>query len=208
MCASASRRSKSLDPADSASVCLALAQAFLDDPFYRAVTIESAIDEVRRQWVLARYFELAIAEGSVIGEVRYAGTDGAAIWITSKASDAEVALQGAARNKALAALLGANGYANYTRICDAMAARVPARLANAWHLSILGVRPAARGRRLAHNLLELTLNRADQHGATCFLETFDRLSLPFYHRLGFVEERHYIEEITARPYWILARHVA
>ncbi|WP_167760190.1 GNAT family N-acetyltransferase [Paraburkholderia pallida] len=198
----------SRDPADSASVCVVLAQAFIDDPFYRAVTIESALDEVRRQRVLARYFELAIAEGNVIGEVQYAGTDGAAIWITGQASDTEVALQGAARNQALAALLGANGYANYTCICDAMAARVPARLANAWYLSILGVRPAARGRRLAHDLLELTLNRADQQGATCFLETFNRLSLPFYHRLGFVEERQCFEEITGRPYWILARHVA
>ena len=87
-----------------------------------------------------------------------------------------------------------------------MEQQLPAYLAGAWYLSILGVRPAARGQRLAQRLLELTLTRADQQGETCYLETFNPLSLPFYRRLGFDHEIHCFEEVTGRHYWILTRH--
>ncbi len=207
MCAPALPHPTPPDMTDTASVCRSLAEAFVDDPFYRAVTVESATDEARRQQVLTRYFELAIEEGSAIGEIQCAGTDGASVWITNEASNAEIARHGAARSRALATLLGAKGYANYSRICAAMAERVPANLAQAWYLSILGVRPAARGQRFAHAILESTLRRADRLGGTCFLETFNPLSIPFYERLGFEQKMSFFEEVTARPYWILARRV-
>lgn len=208
MCAPALPHPTPRNTTDTVSIFRSLAEAFVDDPFYRAVTVESATDKARRQQVLTRYFELAIEEGSAIGEIQCAGTDGAAIWITNEASEAEIAKHGAARSRALATLLGAKGYANYSRICAAMAERVPADLAQAWYLSILGVRPAARGQRFAHAILEVTLQRADQLGATCFLETFNPLSIPFYERLGFEQEMSCFEEVTARSYWILARRVA
>jgi GNAT superfamily N-acetyltransferase len=208
MCAPALPHPTPRDTTDPASVCRSLAEAFVDDPFYRAVTVESATDEARRQQVLTRYFELAIEEGNAIGEIQCAGTDGAAVWITNQVSHAEIAEHGDVRNRALAKLLGADGYANYSRICAAMAERVPAHLAQAWYLSILGVRPAARGQRLARAILELTLNRADQLGANCFLETFNPLSIPFYERLGFRQEMSCFEEVTARPYSIMVRRAA
>ncbi|MBN3725112.1 GNAT family N-acetyltransferase [Burkholderia sp. Ac-20379] len=196
----------SLSPLSSASaVCDSLAQAFADDPFYRAVTVAFEVDAVRRRQVLARYFELAIEEARAVGEVRSTGADGAAVWVTNEAGAADVARHGAARNRALEALLGPDGYGNYARICEAMAARVPAHLANAWYLSILGVRAEARGRGLAQVMLEPTLARADRLGAACFLETFNPLSIPFYERLGFAHEAECFEAVTGRPYWILSR---
>ncbi|MFK0165390.1 GNAT family N-acetyltransferase [Rhizobium sp. NPDC090279] len=186
-------------------VSTSLAEALVDDPFYRAMTVESDGDERKRQTVLAQYFDLAIAEARGIGEVQYAGTDGAAIWHTNEATDEDAARYIAARKQALAALLGRAGFDAYLRISESMATKVPPHLADAWYLSILGVRPAAQGQRLAQRLIELTVNRADRHGATCFLETFNPLSLPFYRRLGFGDEIRCFERVTGRDYWILTR---
>jgi GNAT superfamily N-acetyltransferase len=191
-----------------AAVSRALAQALIEDPFYLAVTVEAEAGAAQRLHMLARYCELAIEEAKAIGEVHYAGSDGAAIWITPEAGADAIALHGQARSKALEALLGKRGYANYSGICEAMAQHVPAHLHDAWYLSILGVRPAARGRRLARDLLQLTLDRADGVGATCFLETFNPLSLPFYQRLGFEAEEPCVEPVTGSPYWLMIRRGA
>ena len=189
-------------------VCQSLAEALADDPFYQAVTVDASADEEARQRILAQYFDLAIEEAIGIGEVQYAGDDGAAVWHTHEASDSDGEIYGAARKRALAKLLGAAGFDNYLRISEAMVKQVPQHLARAWYLSILGVRPAARGQRVAHRLLEVTLSRADRQGVPCFLETFNPLSLPFYRRLGFHHEVRCFEDVTARPYWILTRNAA
>lgn len=189
-------------------VCKSLAEAFVDDPFYRAVTVESSADEAKRQLILAHYFDLAIEEAIGIGEVQYAGDDGAAIWHTNEASETDAKAYGKIRKATLERLLGPAGFDNYQRISASMMKNGAEQLANAWYLSILGVRPAARGRGLAHQLLEPTLSRADRLGATCFLETFNPLSLPFYRRLGFSGEVRCFEDVTARPYWILIRNTA
>jgi GNAT superfamily N-acetyltransferase len=191
-----------------AAVSRALAQALIEDPFYLAVTVEAEADAAQRLHMLARYCELAIEEAKAIGEVHYAGSDGAAIWITPEAGAEAIALHGQARSNALETLLGKRGYANYSGICETMAQHVPAHLHDAWYLSILGVQPAARGRRLARDLLQLTLDRADDVGATCFLETFNPLSLPFYQRLGFEAEKPCLEPITGGPYWLMIRRGA
>lgn len=185
---------------------MSLAEALIDDPFYQAVTVEFSGDKQKQQQILARYFELAAEEATGIGEVHSAGDDGAAIWLTNEASDSDVALFNKAREQALSSLLGNTGFDNYARISRSMEKQLPARLLGAWYLSILGVRPAARGQRLAQHLLELTLSRADQQGAICYLETFNPLSLPFYRRLGFNQEIHCIEAVTGSQYWILTRH--
>ena len=186
-------------------VCISLAEALIDDPFYRAVTIESGDDEESRQAILAEYFDLAIVEAQGIGEVRYAGADGAALWHTNETSNNDIEIHVAARKQALAKLLGARGFDNYLRISESKAEHVPQELFDGWYLSILGVRPQAQGKGLAQRLLQITLSRADRQDAICFLETFNPLSLPFYRRLGFRDEIRCFEKITERDYWILAR---
>jgi GNAT superfamily N-acetyltransferase len=182
-----------------------LSQAFADDPFYQAVTVDFSHDNEKRNAVLSRYFELAIEEALRVGEVELFSSGAAAIWITDKADQVEVAASSEMRTRALKGLLGRTGFDNYRRIGDAMAANVPARLSHAWYLSILGVHPSLQGRGVARELLRSTLNRADSHGARCFLETFNPLSLPFYERAGFRQEIRCVEAITGRPYWILSR---
>lgn len=148
---------------------------------------------------------LAIAEASAVGEVQRADPDGAALWITPEAAPQDRAFHAAQRRQALQALLGPVGFSNFVAICEAMEHQLPPALADAWYLSILGVRPEARGQGLAQRLLAPTLARADACGAVCYLETFNPLSLPFYRRLGFTDETPCREPVTARDYWLLAR---
>src|SRR3989344_162823 len=86
--------------------------------------------------------------------------------------------------------------------------QVLADLHSAWYLSIPGVHTAARGHRLAQRLLAPTLAKADQAGASCFLETFNPLSVPFYSRLGFTRSVECVEPITGSTYWLLVRGAA
>ncbi|MBT9511442.1 MAG: GNAT family N-acetyltransferase [Acidovorax sp.] len=189
-------------------VCGALAEALKDDAFYQAVTIDHAADPALRHRVLAHYFVLALDEARAVGEVHLAGDDGAALWLTPEAPVSHRALHGERRTQALSQLLGAVGFGHYQHIGAAMEAQVPADLHGAWYLSILGVRPAAQGQGLALRLLQPTLARADQARATCYLETFNPLSLPFYRRLGFVRVVECVEPVSGRPYWLLAREAA
>ena len=181
----------------------ALAAALADDPFYRAVTVAAGADEARRQQCLAAYFRLAWNEAQAVGEVQAHGADGAALWTWP--ATATTAAHGAVRAAALQTLLGEAGFAAYEAICSAMAAQLPAALADAWYLSILGVHPRARGQGVAQRLLAPTLARADAAGASCYLETFNPLSLPFYARLGFTERSDHVEPVTARRYSLLVR---
>ena len=86
-----------------------------------------------------------------------------------------------------------------------MAQQLPAALEPVWYLSILGVRPQARGQGLAQRLLAPTLARADREQAVCYLETYNPLSLPFYARLGFGPQAEHVEPVMARRYWLLVR---
>ncbi len=186
-------------------VCGALAEALLDDPFYQAVTIDHAADPARRQQVLTQYCALAMEEARAVGDVQVAEPDGAALWITPHALAADRAKHSAQRTSSLRQLLGPQGFDNYQRICAAMETQVPADLHSAWYLSILGVQSAARGQGLAQRLLAPTLARADQAGATCFLETFNPLSVPFYRRLGFTQSVESVDPITGCSYQLMVR---
>ena len=186
-------------------VCGALAEALKDDAFYQAVTIDHVGDPVLRHRVLAHYFVLALDEARAVGEVHLAGDDGAALWLTPDAPASHRALHSERRTQALSRLLGPAGFGHYQHIGTTMEAQVPADLHGAWYLSILGVHQAAQGQGLAQRLLQPTLARADQARATCYLETFNPLSLPFYRRLGFVRVVGCLEPVSGRPYWLMAR---
>lgn len=188
--------------------CAALAEALFNDPFYQAVTIDHAANTVRRLQVLAHYCALAMDEARAVGDVQVADLHGAALWITPHAPAADKAQYSAQRTRSLRKLLGPLGFDHYQRICAAMEAQVPADLHSAWYLSILGVHTAARGHGLAQLLLAPTLAKADQAGASCFLETFNPLSVPFYSRLGFTRSVECVEPITGSTYWLLVRGAA
>ena len=184
------------------AVCKSLAEALIDDPFYQAVTVDYAGDAEQRQHILAQYCVLAIDEAKAIGEVQFAGSNGAAIWLTNESTKNDKVLHSTIRTEGLSKLLGPVGFDHYLRISECMEKQVPENLSGAWYLSIVGVKSAARGQGLGHDVITKTLTRADKQGVICTLETFNPL---FYRRLGFVNEVKCFEEVTERYYWLMSR---
>jgi ribosomal protein S18 acetylase RimI-like enzyme len=54
-----------------------------------------------------------------------------------------------------------------------------------WYLFIAGISPHLQRRRLGEKLLRPTLMEADTARVTCYLETFNPDSIPFYNKMGF-----------------------
>ena len=54
-----------------------------------------------------------------------------------------------------------------------------------WYLVVLGVRPEAQRQGIGSLVLRPVLDRADEEGVACHLETSDRANVAFYQRLGF-----------------------
>ncbi|MEF3698552.1 GNAT family N-acetyltransferase [Desulfolutivibrio sp.] len=184
------------------SLALSLASALGDDPFYRSLVADCEDDAGVR---LARYFEQSIREGHDIGQVRQAGDDGCAVWITS--CDLKRILD-ARENKlaALGRLLGPVGFANYRSMVANMERRLPPLIPeSAWYLSIMGVAVARQGQGLGGRLLASTLAEADSHGAMCYLETFNPRSVPFYARQGFAVGAEAVEPLTGAGYQVMVR---
>lgn len=76
-----------------------------------------------------------------------------------------------------------------------------------WYLQILGVDPPCQGKGIGTSLLRPILDRADDSGVPCYLETANERSLPFYEKSGF----HRVEEFRLTkgiPVWILIRRPA
>ena len=191
-----------LDPA-----CAAAVAALEHDPFYRSISVEFGADYARRRAALAAYFDYSIGQGRRIGRVVHLepADMGVAVWVLPQSD--EVHERERMRKRAyLQEVLGESGCENYARIVEFMSARARTVVANdAWYLSIVAVAPQAQGRGLGARLLAPTLAEADAETAVCYLETFNRRSLHFYQRLGFVAAAEFDEPTTRAPYAILIR---
>ena len=184
-----------------------LAASLIGDPFYRTVTVACGDDEAARLAMLEAYFALALAEGELAGRVDLADAagNGAAIWTTDTPAAQRQAAY-AQREDALRVLLGEQGYAHFTAIVENMEHALALHdLSAAWYLSIAGIHPAVQGRGLGASVLAPGLAAVDAAGATCFLETYNERSLPFYARQGFVVAGRYAEAVTGCDYWLMLR---
>lgn len=179
-----------------------VAEALAEDPFYVAVCVAGGV-----QQLLPRYVELALIEGEQAGRVDLADAEGSGAAIWSVPGDAtRKATAYAARERALEALLGKRGFANFQTIVANMEANLATHgLDSAWYLSIAGVRPAAQGGGIGSRLLSHGLAAADRAGAVSFLETFNERSLPFYRRQGYEVGAKYFEPVTGADYWLMTR---
>jgi GNAT superfamily N-acetyltransferase len=191
------------DPASPSAVA-----ALEDDPFYRSICAPHNADTVRRQAVLAKYFDYSIQEGRELGRCSHLPDEarGVSVWLLPQPP--EVESQAAQQKQTfLQAALSAEGCANYYRIIEFMSAKSATLIDDAaWYLSIVAVDPAAQGQGLGRKLLEPTLEEADRAGVTCYLETFSQRNLSFYQRLGFAAAARFNEPTTDAEYILMVRH--
>ena len=185
----------------------AIAAALRDDPFYAALVAGLPTDVPERHDVLTRYFAYAIEEAATRGRLTLADPPGrgAAIWLLPEAPATRRESE-AAKQRALRAILGPEGFASYRAMVTAMEGlTAPVVLDDSWYLSILGVAPEHQGQGIGTALLGSTLAEADARLASCYLETFGEHTLGFYKRHGFTPAASFVEPHTGAPYWVLCR---
>ena len=187
--------------------CAGVVTALEGDPFYRAICAPHADDVERRCAILMRYFDYSIEEGKSVGRTVYApdATQGVAVWNLPQSENARV-IAAARKREFLADCLSVDGFAAYYNMVEDMHRRAADLVpSDAWYLSIVAVAPEAQGRGLGRQVLAPTLREADAAGVSCFLETFNPRSIPFYERLGFVVEGEFVEGTARARYAMMSR---
>src|SRR5262249_49113994 len=74
-----------------------------------------------------------------------------------------------------------------------------------WSLTLVGVLPSAQGRGIGGALLAPVLQRADEEGLPCYLETFVPETVPFYEHRGFEVVAAGVHLESRIPYWAMRR---
>ena len=74
-----------------------------------------------------------------------------------------------------------------------------------WYLALLGVSPRSQGQGIGGALLTPVLQRADQEGLPCYLETFGSQNVPFYEHRGFQVVYAGVEPQSQLAFWAMKR---
>jgi len=156
-----------------------LAQALSEDAFYitmaKAAGAEGLLD----------YLDYSLLEAHKYGRLDLLAEGvGAAIWSLPLAD--EKAQLAKAEKLTFLEQLGGQALATYRQIVAQMSVHTDPLVTDSdWYLSILGLVPSCQGQGLGGKLLKPVLQRADEQGARCFIETFVPRNESFYQRLGF-----------------------
>lgn len=79
---------------------------------------------------------------------------------------------------------------------------------DAWYLWIVGVAPAAQGKRLGAQLMNRLLQAVDAAGATCYGDTDRREMLGFFMAYGFQVVHEGRAPTSGLPFWVFLRPAA
>lgn len=184
-----------------------LYQALLEDPFYSTLESSVAGDAAIRKTAMVKYYDYSLQEGHTYGELVMPNGDdfGASIWAKPQTTEVSQAIS-QQKKRFLQTHLGTDGLERYEEITEFMAAKTRGVIpVGSWYLSILGVAPEFQGQGLGETLIQPILEKVDQAGACCYLETFTARNKRFYIRQGFFETISYLEPTTKARCWVMLR---
>jgi GNAT superfamily N-acetyltransferase len=186
-------------------VALVAARAFHYDPFF--AFLEPA--EVRRARGLALFCRSAVGSHGTAGQVTGARLAngrlvGVAAWVPPGAYPLGVGGQvrgflGAGR----ALVLRPRGLRDGVRYMNAIERAHPKD--PMWYLLLLVVDPSAQRTGIGAHLQEPVLERAEQDGIDCYLETQTEDNLPYYRRFGYEVEAELRPVPAGPPLWTMRR---
>jgi len=162
---------------------VAISKAFLHDPFLKYL----APDDTHRARLTPGFVSVAIKYCYYYGEVWTSPeAEGAACWLAP--GQTSPSLVGMLRTGALTTpfKFGKAGFARfneviaYTDTLHKQYAPMPH-----WYLWVLGIDPTQQGKGLGGALLQPVLERAENAGLPCYLETQNEANLDFYQKHGF-----------------------
>ncbi len=182
-----------------------LARAFFNDPLcvYTQPDPEARMSQF--SWLFTQLVREGVRQGSVYTNTRIDRPDGIAVWMPPQASEptAEVAV-GSEMDQ-----MGHHFTEAYRRFTEAYRhfehIHHQWMAGPHWYLALLGVSPRCQGRGLGGALITPVLQRADQEGLPCYLETFVSANVPFYEHRGFQVVEAGVEPQSQVAFWAMKR---
>ncbi|HUF08394.1 MAG TPA: GNAT family N-acetyltransferase [Rhodothermales bacterium] len=173
---------RELNATDLERAGMALAQAFETDPMFQWMFTDAAT----RARFARQFARVPLRYGLRYGRATESNdAQAVSIWIPP---ERPLSMMGLIRCGMLAMPFHI-GLGPYSRFLGANA--VMARFHNEhasephWYLFVIGVCPELQGRGLGTALITEGLQRADQDGCACYLETSSERNVPYYERFGF-----------------------
>lgn len=180
-----------------------LARAFHRD----ALLVHMLPDENERTRLAPDHFERVVRLALCTGEIwRTERFDGVACWIAPGRWPATSAEEEDAGLYEIPVIVGAEAWERFHTVYAAMDHAHGRVLADPhWVLPLIGVEPGKQGSGLGSMLLRPLLERADNDGKTCYLETLNEANLEFYARHGFQVAIDEVEPVSGLRYWCCIR---
>jgi GNAT superfamily N-acetyltransferase len=186
------------------TVAEVLARAFYDDP--SAIYIEP--DNARRAQMLPAFYEVSTRYACLFGEAyTSAGSiEGAALWIAPGSGEFAPGRMAAAGGNKSSATMAPEVLGRFMALMMHMdGLRTAVMPYPHWYLNILGVQPSRQRMGIGSQLMQPVLQRADESGLACYLETMKACNIAFYGQRGFeVVVEGSLE--NGSPYWTMRRH--
>jgi len=176
-----------------------LARAFFTDPLcmYTQPDLEARTSQFT--WLFTQLVREGARQGGVYTNTRIDRPDGVAIWMPPQAAEptAEVAVW--SEMDQMEQRFGPEAYRHFEHIHHQWMAGPH------WYLALLGVTPRCQGQGIGGTLLTPVLQRADQEGLPCSLETFVSANVPFYGHRGFQVVEAGVEPQSQVAFWAMKR---
>jgi GNAT superfamily N-acetyltransferase len=186
------------------SAGMVLAEAFFADPLNQYVFP----DPGERRRVLSWYFAASVREGALLQSVYVTGEPikGVAVWTPPGFRERTPERAKHSGLDQMQRQFGPQAYQRFTSVINHLALFSSQAIPPAhWYLSLIGVSPSCQGQGIGGALLAPVLQRADDEGAFCALETFEEKNLSFYHHHGFQVVVTAIEPRRQLRFWEMRR---
>ena len=162
-----------------------LARAFQNDP----LMVYTIPDAAQRARLLPEYCTRMVRFGFLSDEV-YTTADaieGVAVWLPPSVGWTRERVEAAGLHE-LSNILGGDAMGRFREVVGREAkARESAMAGPYWYLLLLGVEPAHQRRGIGGELMKPILERAQNEGLPCYLETEQPRNVAFYCKQGFAQ---------------------
>lgn len=183
-----------------------LARAFFNDPL--CVYTQPDLDARRNQftWFFTQFVREGVTQGGVYTNTPIDQPDGIAVWTPPQATEPAVELTVKSEMDQMEQRFGSEAYYRFTDTYRHFEhIHHQSMTGPHWYLALLGVSPHCQGQGIGSALLTPILQRADQEGLPCYLETFVSANVPFYEHRGFQVVDAGAEPQSQVAFWAMKR---
>ena len=183
-----------------------LARAFFNDPLcvYTQPDLEARMSQFT--WFFTQLVREGARQDGVYTNTLMDPPDGVAVWMPPQAGEptAEVAVW--SEMDQMEQRFGPEAYRRFTDAYRHFEHIHHQCMAGPhWYLALLGVSPPCQSQGIGRALLTPVLQRADQEGLPCYLETFVSDNVPFYEHRGFQVVDAGVEPQSQVAFWAMKR---